>query len=338
MIGRLPLLGRLRRPVGWDDEPGDPLPRRLERLAADATPRDRAAIARAAEVAQAAFVTAARDGRIGVSAAAPRAALPAPRRLPAGLAAALAVIVLLVGLGSVATVRAGPGQPLYALRVALEAVLLPADPLARLGAQLDRLDARLAEASHAADDDDWSAAADAFRAYAAIAGDATGIGGDDPALDRAHAQLGELERLRARPGSGSAGPDLDAATAACAALIAALGGPDEEPPPTAAPSGTPRPTPAGTPAGSQGGGSSSSAGPGGSGDPARTSGPGPGGQASPSPGPAATGGPDGSAAATPRPGGGGGPTSSTAPGGPGGGGSPGAGSSPRSGSGGGNGR
>jgi len=343
MTGRFPFFGRSGGPGGWGDEPDDPLVERLDLLAARAEPGDDEAIARVAATTQAAFEAAAVTWRSGdpavertetspVSVTLLRPVSHAPRRLPAKLAAAAVFVLVVAGLGAVATVQAGPGQPFYGLRIALEGILLPVESAARLEAQLDRLDGRLAEAELAANADDWPAAGDALRAYGRIAIETAGAGGDDVARERALLQCAEIERFRARPGGRPWAGDIDTAGTACARLVRAIGGPVEE---TSSPD-QPRGTEAPGPAASPGGRPSPSAGPGGSSpgggvEPAGTS-PGPG-QASPSPIPGGTGGQGGGGRSTPEPSGGG-PVPSSGPGGPGGGSGGGSGSGPGSGGGG----
>jgi len=99
------------------------------------------------------------------------------------LAAALAVGVL----GGTAA-AAQPGGPLYAARVWVEEVTLPADPSDRAAAELLRLESRMSEIEAAASSGDQDALAAAIAAYGEIADEALGGAGTDASL---------LDRLRA---------------------------------------------------------------------------------------------------------------------------------------------
>jgi hypothetical protein len=79
------------------------------------------------------------------------------------------------------------GGPLYGPRIGLEGLLLPSDPAARAGAEVVRLEARLAEFAAATAGGDPGGAAAALDAYQAIAEEALAWAG-------AHAEL--LETLR----------------------------------------------------------------------------------------------------------------------------------------------
>ena len=99
------------------------------------------------------------------------------------LAAGLAVGVL----GGTAA-AAHPGGPLYAARVWVEEVTLPADPSERAAAELRRLEARMSEIEAAASSGNQDALAAAVAAYGEIADEALGGAGTDASL---------LDRLRA---------------------------------------------------------------------------------------------------------------------------------------------
>ncbi len=89
--------------------------------------------------------------------------------LLSGAAAALALAAAGVGNPAVA----GPGAPLYGLRLAVEHTLLPpAGAPGRLDAELDLADRRLVDATAALARDDRGAAAVALSAFAAQASDA----------------------------------------------------------------------------------------------------------------------------------------------------------------------
>lgn len=86
------------------------------------------------------------------------------RAVSALVAAALAGLVV----GGTVLASARPGGPLYAARVWLEQVTLPADPDARLEAEIARAQTRLAEATEAGAAGDRSAIQAALDAYARI--------------------------------------------------------------------------------------------------------------------------------------------------------------------------
>lgn len=101
------------------------------------------------------------------SAAPGRAAGRSPRRSfgrPLGaLAFSLALVAASVGL---VAAESGPGQPFYGLRLAVEALSLPAPGSpGRLSAEVTRLDARLAEAAQAARAHDAAGVSAALAAY-----------------------------------------------------------------------------------------------------------------------------------------------------------------------------
>ena len=121
-----------------------------------------------------------------------QAAGPVARRLPAEprarfvfhrfrMPAAVAATLLLVGVLTVgaAVAGSGPGGPFYAARLWLEERTLPADADARAAAQLVRLDARLDEATAAADAGNGAAVTAALEAYRAGADAALGSAGVD---------------------------------------------------------------------------------------------------------------------------------------------------------------
>jgi hypothetical protein len=93
------------------------------------------------------------------------------------LAAGLAVGVL----GGTAA-AAQPGGPLYAPRIWVEQVTLPADPSQRAAAELRRLESRISEIETAARIGDQGGVAAAVAAYGDIADEALGDAGSDPSL------------------------------------------------------------------------------------------------------------------------------------------------------------
>jgi hypothetical protein len=88
-------------------------------------------------------------------------------------ATALLAAALAVGLAAGTTLAARPGGALYEARLWVETVTLPRDPSERALAELQRLDARLAEAAEAIRAGDTSAAVSALAAYEQIVDEAT---------------------------------------------------------------------------------------------------------------------------------------------------------------------
>ena len=91
-----------------------------------------------------------------------------------------AAVWLGIAVGSIAAAQAG--GPLYPTRLWIEAAALPSTAAARIDADLQRMDARLAEALSAAASGDRGAVFAALNAYAQIAEDANVTGGSDAAL------------------------------------------------------------------------------------------------------------------------------------------------------------
>lgn len=92
-------------------------------------------------------------------------------------------LTLAVGVSSVA--GAQPGGPLYGARIWAETLTLPSAASERAGAEIRRLDARLAEAAAATASGDTNAANAALEAYSAIVTEATeGVGGSVAAAAR----------------------------------------------------------------------------------------------------------------------------------------------------------
>jgi len=126
---------------------------------------------------------------------------PAPRRIYPRWrwAFILATVLALTAGSSLAAAQSGPGQPFYHLRLSLESLTLPAQGSARVHALLDRLDARLAEASAASQRGDHGAAADAVAAYedtlAALRASVESSGSDAFVIDRLAQHAVVLENL-----------------------------------------------------------------------------------------------------------------------------------------------
>lgn len=191
------------------------------------------------------------------------AARPGPARLSTLLAGGMAVGV--AGLTGVTVVAAsGAGGPLYAVRVALEDLALPAAPSEREQAQVDRLDHRLADI-HNADIADLGASRAALAAFASIADAAlANLTPDAAAAERVRIQVSQLEQMT------FADPATDelraAAVRSARRLAAALAGTVTPAPDPVGPAGPPGPAPSGSPTPSRTANPSSSpAAPGGSG-------------------------------------------------------------------------
>jgi hypothetical protein len=75
------------------------------------------------------------------------------------------LIALLAGTSVVAAAEAGPGQPLYHVRLTIEDLTLPPQGEARVQALLSQLDTRLGEARDAGKRGDHGALSDAVSAY-----------------------------------------------------------------------------------------------------------------------------------------------------------------------------
>jgi hypothetical protein len=246
------------------------------------------------------------------------------RRPALALAAAAALLVTSIG----AAAASAPGGPLYDLRLAGEVLLLPGTPDDRYLAQVARLDARLGDASGAADQRDTAGVIAALRAYARIGEDAAA----GPPVDaRTAAQL--VLRIRAQRGTieriGGDDPAVVAAREqaqiAARAMLGSLGEPDGGPGPGPSSGSDPQssqaPSPSSSPAPAtprRSADPDGSGGPGGTGGQNATSGPAgtmePGGTSTPggpnaTNGPRATSGPTGTAG----PGGQGAPTPSATP-------------------------
>ena len=119
------------------------------------------------------------DKRLVWVADAPAPVRPARLNLP-HLAGRRRAASILAGLGLAATITAGTvlaqsdaGGVLYGPRIWVEAVTLPDEPIARVEAQMRRLDARADDLLRAASRDDPPAAREAAEAYGVILNEAT---------------------------------------------------------------------------------------------------------------------------------------------------------------------
>ena len=175
-------------------DPNDPgnieVERRLEAYAdarlspgATATTRMRTAVMQVAHR-QAAFAQADASARLaetasGAGAGGRTAGIRRAWRHPFALVLAACLVV---GIVASSVFGSAAGGPLYATRLSIEEANLPADLVARARAEVDRLDARLAEAQHASIAGDAPATTAAFNAYTTIVVEASaGTAGDKPA-------------------------------------------------------------------------------------------------------------------------------------------------------------
>ena len=110
-------------------------------------------------------------------------------RRPALAASAALLGLAVVAVGTVAA--SGPGGPLYGARLWVETLTLPSDAGARASAELDRLQARVDEATAAAASGNGSAVTAALDAYQQTLAGAFAAAGNDPTRDqRLAAELG----------------------------------------------------------------------------------------------------------------------------------------------------
>jgi hypothetical protein len=189
-----------------------------------------------------------------------------------GVGVLLAASLSLVVVGG-ALAASSAGGPLYGARLWLETVTLPTDASARAEAEIQRLDARMAELDAAVRSGDRAAVAAALAAYEEIADQAlAGAGTDAAAIDRILAALNRhvgvlegvaakvppqaaesinrnidraiehsdnaIQRIEARPG-----PDNTAPGAAPASKPEKSARPDPTAKPAAAPTAQPTPKP-----------------------------------------------------------------------------------------------
>jgi len=111
---------------------------------------------------------------------------------------ALAATAALLGVALVAagTVAASPGGPLYAARLWVETLTLPSDTDGRAAAELDRLQARLDDATAAAANGNGDAVTAALDAYRQTLAKAFAAAGNDPTREqRLFAELGRHEAV-----------------------------------------------------------------------------------------------------------------------------------------------
>jgi hypothetical protein len=169
-----------------------------------------------------------------------RSAQPARRRprrpLLHGWALAVAFLVLFVTTGTIIAAESGPGQPFYAVRLAIGAATLPWAEPARDRDLAGQLDDRLGEARAAAEKGDSHGAQAAIDAYLQTLDELTGHGINDPDVLRVlHRHLDTLNQLLSvAPPQAADGLQhaLDAAGHATevTAPPAASGGPHPTPP------------------------------------------------------------------------------------------------------------
>ena len=235
-------------------EPDADLRARLDAYAAEHLAPDPAATAST----RAAVMAAARQRAAG---AVPSSAPRQPRFRPAlgpGLFAAAALVVV-VGVGAaLATV---PGGPLYPVRLWVEELALPAEPAARVEAELARLDDRLDEAEDAAVSGNDGAVAAALEAYRGEVEDTLAAAGDDPdhraaiasRLERHREVLGALAGRLPERAAEAILANLGRTQARILEILAATprpgepGGPAQTPGPDKTPPGKPEATPPGQP-------------------------------------------------------------------------------------------
>lgn len=169
----------MNRQDEWGDD-GE-LGARLEAYAESHLEPDPAATARAR-----AAVMAEANRVLGASRIAREAAGPGLlRRLfqrPA-LAATAAVLGLAVLAGG-AVAASGPGGPLYSARLWVETLTLPSDTTARAAAELDRLQARLDDATAAAASGNGDAVTAALDAYRQTLADVSALAAGDPTREQ----------------------------------------------------------------------------------------------------------------------------------------------------------
>ena len=159
------------------------------------------------------------------------------RRPALALTAAAALLVTSIG----AAAASAPGGPLYDLRLAGEVLLLPGTPDDRYLAQVARLDARLGDASGAADQGDTAGVIAALRAYAWIGEEAAA----GPPVDARMAVQFVLRIRTQREAIERIGGDDPAVVAAreqaqiaARAMLGSLGAPDGGPAPARRPAAT----------------------------------------------------------------------------------------------------
>jgi hypothetical protein len=117
------------------------------------------------------------------------------RKVALALAASL-MLGASVGTSAFAASRAG--GPLYELRVGLETLTLPSDPEDRLAAELERAEARLAEAQEAAARGDLNAVAAALAAFERIMDETGPITAEDGASKTALERIAQHQAILAK--------------------------------------------------------------------------------------------------------------------------------------------
>ncbi len=247
---------------GWSDHQEEATVRILE-AAADHLSPDEATLERMFAVSRQAF----REARYERSIAIPATHRRPLRRMRLAMALSVALLTL-AGTGVVAAAESGPGEPFYRTRLGVESLFLPpAGTPERMMADLDRADARLAEARHAAAAGDRNAEADALGAYDEVVG-SMAVPGDEALRlrlrERLNLQLAELEALSA---GGSSVAELERAMQRVGRLLEGSGQQATPAPtgqgPNATPSHEPSSSGDGPKASPSGGGPNPSAGPGG---------------------------------------------------------------------------
>lgn len=128
---------------------------------------------------------------VGSSRAELRPTAESSKRLRRPAVALLAAALALAALAG-AALASGPGGPLYGVRLWVEGVTLPADAHARAEAEIARLEARLSEATEAANHGNGAAVRAALEAYRESVASALQAAGDD--LERADRLEIVLER------------------------------------------------------------------------------------------------------------------------------------------------
>jgi hypothetical protein len=228
--------------MGKQDDWGDDgeLGARLDAYAASRLDPDPAAAARSRAVVMAEARRILGAGRTAGDAAGP-GMLGRLLRRPA-LAATAALLGLAVVAGGTVAASA-PGGPLYGARLWVETLTLPSDTTARAAADLDRLQARLDDATAAAANGNGDAVTAALDAYRQTLADALTTAGTDPAREQ-HliAELGRhqavLEALVGRAPTPAAQTAIQRTTDRIDAITQAPGQPVGSPNP-GQPAGTP---------------------------------------------------------------------------------------------------
>ncbi len=143
-------------------------------------------------------------------------------RLPGRLATSLSLAGLLLFAGAAGIAASSAGGPLYGLRLAVEAVTLPASGPGRQAADVERLGLRLDEIRAATARNDGGALVASLDAFAGIASETAAVAVPDAAeATRVAAQLQGIEQVPA--GSAGVARARQGALDAGARLVAALG-------------------------------------------------------------------------------------------------------------------